>query len=71
MTLSSMTGFARSEGSHAGASWHWEVRSVNGRGLELRLRLPPGFEVLEPRVRESGRTPLGAWQHCYLAERPA
>ncbi len=53
MTLSSMTGFARSEGSHAGASWHWEVRSVNGRGLELRLRLPPGFEVLEPRIRET------------------
>jgi uncharacterized protein (TIGR00255 family) len=53
MTLSSMTGFARSEGSNAGASWHWEVRSVNGRGLELRLRLPPGFEVLEPRVREA------------------
>jgi uncharacterized protein (TIGR00255 family) len=53
MTLSSMTGFARSEGSHAGTSWHWEVRSVNGRGLELRLRLPAGFEVLEPRIREA------------------
>lgn len=52
MTLNSMTGFARIEGAHAGASWHWEVRSVNGRGLELRLRLPPGYETLEPRVRE-------------------
>jgi len=53
MTLSSMTGFARSGGMHAGTSWHWEVRSVNGRGLELRLRLPPGYEALEPRVREA------------------
>jgi len=53
MTLSSMTGFARSEGTLAGASWHWEVRSVNGRGLEVRVRLPPGYEALEPRVREA------------------
>ncbi len=34
-------------------SWHWEVRSVNGRGLDIRLRLPPGFEALEPRIREA------------------
>ena len=53
MTLSSMTGFARSEGTHAGARWHWEVRSVNGRGLDLRLRLPPGHDALEPRIRET------------------
>lgn len=52
MTIKSMTGFARAEGAHEGASWHWEVRSVNGRGLDLRLRLPGGFEFLEPRVRE-------------------
>lgn len=53
MTIKSMTGFARVEGTHADASWHWEVRSVNGRGLDLRLRLPPGYEHLEPRVRET------------------
>jgi uncharacterized protein (TIGR00255 family) len=46
-----MTGFARSEGSDAGIAWAWELRSVNGRGLDLRLRLPPGFEALEPVVR--------------------
>lgn len=33
-------------------SWHWEVRSVNGRGVDIRLRVPPGFEGLEPRIRE-------------------
>jgi len=52
MTLKSMTGFARAEGSDALASWHWEVRSVNGRGLDLRLRLPAGYEALEVPVRQ-------------------
>lgn len=47
-----MTGFARSEGMAAGVSWVWELRSVNGRGLEFRLRLPPGFDALEPALRE-------------------
>lgn len=55
MTLASMTGFARSEGAGAGPaawSWAWELRSVNGRGLELRFRLPGGFDALEPVLRE-------------------
>ncbi|MBV9587168.1 MAG: hypothetical protein JO213_20030, partial [Alphaproteobacteria bacterium] len=34
-----MTGFARAEGEADGISWVWELRSVNGRALELRLRL--------------------------------
>ncbi len=52
MSLKSMTGFARAEGVRGGTSWTWEVKSVNGRGLDLRMRLPPGFESLEPKVRE-------------------
>ena len=40
--LASMTGFARADGAAAGLAWVWELRSVNGRGLDLRLRLPPG-----------------------------
>ena len=45
MTLSSMTGFARS-GGHVGATaWAWEVKSVNAKGLELRVRVPPGFDT--------------------------
>jgi uncharacterized protein (TIGR00255 family) len=51
MTLYSMTGFARIEGAHEGARWYWECRSVNGRGLELRFRLPPGLEGVEPAAR--------------------
>jgi uncharacterized protein (TIGR00255 family) len=46
-----MTGFARSEGEAEGVSWVWELRSVNSRGLDLRLRLPPGFDALEPQLR--------------------
>ncbi len=53
MTLKSMTGFARADGAAGPTRWHWEVRSVNGRGLDLRLKLPAGFEALEPRVREA------------------
>ncbi|MDE2581388.1 MAG: YicC family protein [Rhodospirillales bacterium] len=46
-----MTGFARSEGRADGLVWAWELRSVNGRGLDLRLRLPPGFDAIEPALR--------------------
>ncbi len=51
MALKSMTGFARADGVHADTSWSWEARSVNGRNLDLRLRLPSGFEALEIRAR--------------------
>jgi uncharacterized protein (TIGR00255 family) len=53
MTIKSMTGFARSDGAMGQIGWHWEVRSVNGRGLDMRLRLPPGYEGLEARIREA------------------
>ena len=52
MTLQSMTGFARSEGSSGRYRWAWELRSVNGKGLDLRLRLPPGMEELETALRD-------------------
>ncbi len=50
--LASMTGFARVEGRANALAWSWELRSVNGRGLDLRFRLPAGFDALEPRLRE-------------------
>jgi uncharacterized protein (TIGR00255 family) len=53
MTLASMTGFARTEGSAGGLVWAWELRSVNGRGLDLRFRLPPGWDALEQSLREA------------------
>jgi uncharacterized protein (TIGR00255 family) len=51
MTLKSMTGFARADGVHGDTSWFWEVRSVNGRSLDIRLRLPSGLERLEAGTR--------------------
>jgi len=48
-----MTGFARAEGEADGIAWVWEAKSVNGRSLDLRLRLPPGFDALEQQLRAS------------------
>lgn len=48
-----MTGFARAVADHEGASIAWEVKSVNGKSVELRLRFPPGFERLEQTVRQA------------------
>jgi len=56
--LASMTGFARTEGVANGLAWAWELRSVNGRGLELRFRLPPGFDALEPVLRDAASKQL-------------
>src|SRR5262249_30633834 len=51
LSVTSMTGFARSDGEGWGISWVWEVKSVNGKALDLRLRLAPGFDALEPQLR--------------------
>lgn len=51
MALQSMTGFATISGQLDGVGWAWEIRSVNGRGLDVRLRLPEGAEALEPVIR--------------------
>lgn len=51
MALQSMTGFARLDGRTGRHQWAWELRSVNGKGLDLRLRLPQGFERIETEIR--------------------
>jgi len=53
MALSSMTGFARGHGTSGSYTWAWEIKSVNGKGLDLRLRLPPGWDAIEAPVRAS------------------
>ncbi len=50
--IASMTGFARTEGAVDGIGWAWELRSVNGRSLELRFRLPSGWDGKEAGWRE-------------------
>ena len=49
----SMTGFATARGSSGDWSWVWDLRSVNGRGLDLRLRLPDWIEGLEQAARQA------------------
>jgi uncharacterized protein (TIGR00255 family) len=51
MALSSMTGFARGHGVSGAYGWAWEIKSVNAKGLDLRLRLPPGWDAVEAPVR--------------------
>jgi uncharacterized protein (TIGR00255 family) len=58
MALSSMTGFARVSGVSFGYVWTWELKSVNGKGLEVRLRLPPGWDALEASARARARNLL-------------
>jgi len=53
MALASMTGFARGHGVSGAYSWAWELKSVNAKGLDLRLRLPPGWDVVEGHARHS------------------
>ncbi len=47
-----MTGFARAEGATDTCTWGWEAKSVNGKGLDVRLRYPRGFDFLDIAVRE-------------------
>jgi uncharacterized protein (TIGR00255 family) len=58
MTLSSMTGFARNHGVSGTYAWTWEIKSVNAKGFDLRLRLPPGWDAVEPPVRAKAATML-------------
>ncbi|HTZ01637.1 MAG TPA: YicC/YloC family endoribonuclease [Xanthobacteraceae bacterium] len=59
MALSSMTGFARSHGISGPYGWTWEIKSVNGKGLDLRLRFPAGWDAIEVPVRTRAAEALG------------
>ncbi|MCZ4280395.1 YicC family protein [Kiloniella laminariae] len=51
--IASMTGFARAEGEFAGTNWSWELKSVNGKNLEVRCRVPNGYEALDAFARST------------------
>jgi uncharacterized protein (TIGR00255 family) len=51
MALSSMTGFARSHGTSGPYAFEWELKSVNAKGFDLRMRLPPGWDEIEAPAR--------------------
>jgi uncharacterized protein YicC (UPF0701 family) len=57
----SMTGFAARKGQGAGAVWYWKVRSVNAKGLDLRLRLPKWIDGLAVRSSDAGIQPQGQY----------
>jgi uncharacterized protein (TIGR00255 family) len=71
MALSSMTGFARGHGVCGTYAWAWEIKSVNGKGLDLRLRLPPGWDAVEPLLRAKATESLsrGSVQAALSLER--
>ncbi|MFZ4071612.1 MAG: YicC/YloC family endoribonuclease [Caulobacterales bacterium] len=50
-----MTGYGRADGVLSAQAWVWEAKSVNGRSLDLKIRLPPGLDRLEPAMREAVR----------------
>ncbi|MBN8935233.1 MAG: YicC family protein [Rhizobiales bacterium] len=58
MALSSMTGFARGHGVAGPYVWAWELKSVNAKGLDLKLRLPSGWDAIEPGVRKAASSVL-------------
>jgi uncharacterized protein (TIGR00255 family) len=52
MTINSMTGFAREAGATGPYQWAWEIKTVNGRGLDVRLRTPPGYDAVGEDARQ-------------------
>jgi uncharacterized protein (TIGR00255 family) len=58
MALSSMTGFARTHGVAAPYAWNWEIKSVNAKGLDVRFRLPPGWDAVEVPARSRASAQL-------------
>lgn len=52
MTINSMTGFAREAGVTGPYQWVWEIKTVNGRGLDVRLRTPPGYDGVGEEARQ-------------------
>ena len=64
--IASMTGFARAAGTTGPVQWAWEVRSVNGRGLEVRLRVPNGYEAVGDVARTALQKTLSRGQ-CQLS----
>ena len=53
MRVASMTGFSRTQGAVGPWSYAWELKSVNSKGLDIRLRLPPVFDSLEIKARQA------------------
>ncbi len=73
MTLKSMTGFSRATGQGGAWRWAWEIKTVNSKGLDSRLRVPPAFDSIEAeaRARIAKKIARGACQATLTAQREA
>ena len=73
MSLKSMTGFARTSGHRPPWNWAWEIKAVNAKGLDVRVRLPPGFDRIEAeaRARLTGGLARGTVYATLTAQREA
>jgi uncharacterized protein (TIGR00255 family) len=73
MTIKSMTGYSRAAGQRGPWRWAWEIKTVNSKGLDSRLRVPPAFDAIEAdaRARIAGRISRGACQATLSAQRDA
>lgn len=73
MTLRSMTGFSRATGQLGAWRWTWEIKTVNSKGLDLRLRLPPFLDSIEieTRARIGRKLTRGACQASLATQRDA
>ena len=73
MSLKSMTGFARTSGHRPPWAWAWEIKAVNAKGLDVRLRLPPGFDrsEAEARAKLTGGLARGTVYATLTAQREA
>ncbi len=58
MSLNSMTGYGRSTGALDDVNWQWELRSVNGKGLDIKVRMPQNLDVVEQRCRKHAQSQL-------------
>ena len=55
MNLSSMTGFGRAQGQFENYNWIWEIKSVNGKGIDIRMRIPSGLDAIDQHIKSSLR----------------
>jgi uncharacterized protein (TIGR00255 family) len=71
MTLASMTGFARAAGTAGPWRLAWELKAVNAKGLDARLRLSPPFDAIEPdaRAKLAQKLTRGTIQAAFTAQR--
>ena len=68
--IQSMTGFGTSSGSEEGANWRWEIKGVNSKALDIKLRLPQGVEHLDAAIRAAVGEAVSRGTCRWIRKRP-